>query len=142
MAQSPCVLAETFRPLGLAELKLRAALQEHVDSGECAFEVKLKGFRGRTVKHRMAYDRARRDELSEPAIAFVRECVEHAYGCGPEGRDLHPQLAVAYTRVTLAAPPLGERVTCDFDLAFSSPCGASGRLAEATVIVESKSARG
>jgi CotH protein/VTC domain-containing protein len=116
--------------------------REYVDSGMCTFEVKLKGFRGRTVKHRMAYDRARRDELSEPAIAFVHECLEREYGRGPDGGRLHPQLAVAYTRVTLAAPALGERVTCDFDLAFASPCGAGGRLAEDTVIVESKSVRG
>jgi hypothetical protein len=45
--------------------------REYVDSGLCAFEVKLKGARGRTVKHRMAYDRAHRDELSGPSLAFL-----------------------------------------------------------------------
>jgi hypothetical protein len=204
MPRSPSLVAESFRPIGLAELEAEAALQdrvdvkyvitladfaalaerlrfthrvleidgrrafayrttyfdtaelrafrdhvqerrrrfkvrsrEYVDSGACSFEVKLKGPRGRTVKHRMAYDRARRDELSAPALAFVRECL----GRAPDD-DLRPALAVAYTRVTLCAPRLGERVTCDFDLAFSAPDGASGRLAEDRVIVESKSARG
>ena len=115
--------------------------REYVDSGVCTFEVKLKGLRGRTIKHRMAYDRARRDELSEPALQFVRDCLERSYGRFPEG-DLEPALAVSYARVTFVAPGLGERVTCDFDLGFCAPSGATGRLAEDTVIVESKSASG
>jgi hypothetical protein len=115
--------------------------REYVDSGLCTFEVKLKGTRGRTVKHRMAYDRSRRDELSEPALAFLQECLERSYGRPADG-GLAPALAVAYTRVTFAAPALGERLTCDFDLAFSAPDGASGRLAEDRVIVESKSPHG
>jgi VTC domain len=115
--------------------------REYVDSGVCTFEVKLKGLRGRTVKHRMAYDRARRDELSEPALQFVRDCLERAYGRFPDG-DLEPALAVTYARVTFAAPELGERVTCDFDLGFCAPSGATGRLADDTVIVESKSMTG
>jgi hypothetical protein len=115
--------------------------REYVDSGLCAFEVKLKGERGRTVKHRMAYERARRDELSAPALAFVRECIEQAYGRRPDA-DLRPALAVAYTRVTLVAPELAERFTCDFDLVFSAPDGTSGRLHDGTVILESKSVRG
>jgi len=115
--------------------------REYVDSGLCTFEVKLKGTRGRTVKHRMPYDRARRDEISEPALAFLRECVERSYGRRPSGL-LRPTLAVAYTRVTFAAPERGERLTCDFDVTFSAPDGKSGRLAHDMVIVESKSRRG
>jgi hypothetical protein len=115
--------------------------REYVDSGLCAFEVKLKGPRGRTVKHRMAYDRDRRDELSEPALEFVRDCLERSYGRTPDG-ELRATLAMAYTRITLVSRELGERLTCDFELAFSAPDGASGRLAEGLVIVESKSSRG
>jgi hypothetical protein len=115
--------------------------REYVDSGLCTFEVKLKGLRGRTIKHRMAYERARREELSAPALEFLRDCLERSYGRTPQG-ELQPALVVAYTRVTLAAPALGERVTCDFDLGFCSPDGARGRLAEDSVIVESKSASG
>ncbi len=115
--------------------------REYVDSGFCTFEVKLKGARGRTVKHRMPYDVAARDALSEPALSFLRECVSGTYGREPE-QGLEPALAVAYTRMTFAAPELGERVTCDFDLAFSAPDGTSGQLAAGAVIVESKSPRG
>jgi VTC domain len=119
--------------------KLRS--REYVDSGLCSFEVKLKGPRGRTVKHRMDYDRDRRDELSEPALEFLRDSLERSYGRTPDG-ELRAVLAMAYTRITFVAPELGERLTCDFELAFSAPDGASGRLAEGLVIVESKSPRG
>jgi CotH kinase protein/VTC domain len=121
--------------------RYKCRAREYVDSGLCSFEVKLKGLRGRTVKHRMDYDRDRRDELSEPALAFLRDCLERTYGRTPDG-ELRAVLAMAYTRITLVAPELGERLTCDFELAFSAPDGTSGRLADGLVIVESKSRRG
>jgi VTC domain len=106
--------------------------REYCDSGAFAFEVKLKGLRGRTVKHRMAHDG---HELSGAALAFLRERIGREPG-GP----LAPALTVTYTRVTLAAA--GERVTCDYDLAFSGPGGAGGGLDPGMAIVESKSTRG
>ncbi len=121
--------------------RFKCRSREYVDSGLCTFEVKLKGRRGRTVKHRMAYDPAGRAMLSAAAREFVGDCVERAYGRRPDG-DLRPTLVVSYTRVTLVSPERGERLTCDFDLAFAAPDGASGRLAEEIVIVESKSERG
>lgn len=121
--------------------RFKCRSREYVDSGLCTFEVKLKGTRGRTIKHRMEYDRERRDELSGPALEFLRESVACAYGRAPDA-DLRPALAVAYTRITFTAPGLDERLTCDFDLSFSGPDGASGQLAPGTVIVESKSAHG
>jgi VTC domain len=106
--------------------------REYCDSGAFAFEVKQKGLRGRTVKHRMPHDG---HELSDAAIAFLRAHL----GRDPDG-PLVPALAVTYSRVTLVAA--GERVTCDFDLRFEGPGGAAGRLDPGTAIVESKSARG
>jgi hypothetical protein len=115
--------------------------REYVDCGLCTFEVKLKGTRGRTVKHRMDYDRRHLGELSQPALAFLRACLERSYGRAPDG-VLRPALLVAYTRVTLAAPGRGERLTLDFDLAFRGPDGAGGRLSPGSVVVESKSEHG
>jgi hypothetical protein len=121
--------------------RYKCRVREYADSGARAFEVKLKGVRGRTVKHRIAYDGAGWERPSAAALAFLRSCVEGAYGRAPlEG--LAPVLAMTYTRVTLVAPALGERVTCDFDLAFSAADGTSGRLAEELAIVETKSRRG
>ena len=115
--------------------------REYVDSGLCTFEVKLKGPRGRTIKHRMPYEPVRRNEVSEPALAFLHDCVERSYGRPPAG-VLRPALEVAYTRVTFAAPGRNERLTCDFDVTFSAPDGTRGRLARDMVIVESKSLGG
>ena len=121
--------------------RFKCRSRDYVDSGTCTFEVKLKGARGRTVKHRMAYDRAHRGELSGAALDFLRDCVRRSYGQAPGGR-LRPALLVAYTRVTLAAPELGERLTVDFDLAFTGPDGVRARLAPGAVILESKSQNG
>jgi hypothetical protein len=112
--------------------------REYLDSGACTFEVKLKGARGRTVKHRIAHEG---HQLSGAALAFLRDCLERAYGRTPD-HALGPTLDVAYTRVTLAAPALGERLTVDFGLAYTAPGGARGRLDDGMVIVESKSPRG
>jgi hypothetical protein len=103
--------------------------REYCDSGAFAFELKLKGLRGRTVKHRMPHDG---HELSEAAMAFLCERLDRP----PDG-GLGPTLTVAYTRVTFAAP--GERLTCDFDLTFND---SEGRLHPGMAIVESKSERG
>jgi hypothetical protein len=130
----------TFRDhLQQRRRRFKCRSREYVDSGLCAFEVKLEGRRGRTVKFRMAYDRALRDQLSEPALAFLADVLERAYGRAPDG-DLQPALGVAYTRITLVGPE--ERLTCDLDLTFTAPDGTTGRLARDLAIVETKSARG
>jgi len=121
--------------------RYKCRTREYVDSGLCVFEVKLKGSRGRTVKHRTPVEHALHDGLSEYALAFLRDCLGRSYGRDPDAR-LQPMLTVAYTRMTLAAPAAGERLTCDFGLCFSAPDGTSGRLADDRVIVESKSAGG
>ena len=112
--------------------RYKARSREYVDTGARMFEVKLKGARGRTVKHRMPYDRA---GLSAPALDFLHETVRREYGRSPDP-GLRSALDVVYRRVTFAAP--GERLTCDFDLRF----GGGARLAPDRVIVESKSAHG
>ena len=96
--------------------RYKCRTREYVDSGIVAFEVKLNGARGRTVKHRMPYERAWRDDVTPSAAAFVRETVGHAYGREPVGR-LEPSLAVTYNRITLVTRD--ERLTCDFDVRLS-----------------------
>ena len=121
--------------------RYKCRAREYVDTGACTFELKLQGLRGRTVKHRMGYDPACRDELSGGALAFVREHLREAYGREPEP-GLRPALSVTCTRITLAAPAQCERLTWDFDLVLSAPGGAAARLAPGLAIVESKSRRG
>ena len=80
------------------------------DSGLCAFEVKLKGARGRTVKHRMPYEEALHGTLSPEALRFLHERLLRAYGRGP-GDGLLRTLDMYCRRLTLADVERGERLT-------------------------------
>ncbi len=121
--------------------RFKARAREYLDSGDCAFEVKVKGARGRTVKHRMGYDPQLAETLTEPALTFLLECVRRSYG-GRLDERLHPTLTMTYRRLTIVAPTLAERLTCDFGLEYSAPGGARGRMADGIAIVESKSRHG
>jgi len=111
--------------------------RRYEESGLCAFELKLKGARGRTVKHRMPYTEALHGSLSPEAIRFLHEHLLRAYARGP-GDGLVRSLDMSFRRLTLASLERGERLTADFELAFAG----GGRLADGAVIVESKSPRG
>ena len=121
--------------------RFKCRTRHYVESGHHAFEVKLKGPRGRTLKRRMPCEPMADGPLGEPALGFLRDCLAVAYG-----RDLDatmvPALSVAYHRVTLAAPELGERLTCDLTLRFGGADGRTGRLRDGLAIVESKSGDG
>jgi len=112
--------------------RFKCRTREYADSGLRAFEVKLKGLRGRTVKRRLE---GAVDELA--AADFLGACLLDAYG-RVVTEPFAPVLAVRYTRVTLAAPALGERLTCDSHVRF----GTAGALCDGTVILESKSLHG
>ena len=116
--------------------------RRYEESGLCAFELKLKGARGRTLKYRMPYEDELHGSLSPEAIRFLHEHLLREYA-RPPGDGLVRSLDMSFRRLTLASLERGERLTADFDLAFTGgPGGAGGRLAEGAVIVESKSPRG
>lgn len=98
-------------------MKVRSRL--YLDSGLCFFEVKLKGRRGRTIKHRLAYDAARHGRLDGEAVGFLRHAVAETYRDVPPPR-LGPSLAMRYRRVTLVSKTSPERLTIDFDLSYRS----------------------
>ena len=114
--------------------RFKVRRRDYLDGDRRVLEVKLKGSRGRTVKHSMPYDGGTR--LDERAIAFARCVVRDAYG-----RELpfplEPVLTVSCRRATLVCPERGERLTIDLALDFG---GAALRPGHA--IVESKSAAG
>ena len=114
--------------------RFKCRKRTYVDSGRTVFEVKLKGPRGRTVKH--ALPCAPADELGADEAAFVHLHLRRAYGRALH-RSLHPVLTATCRRLTIAIPALAQRLTCDVDLHFGA-----GRLADGLAIVESKSARG
>ena len=118
--------------------KVRA--REYVDAGLCSFEVKLKGARGRTVKHRMTYDPAL-DHMTAEAVSFLAASVQREYGQAPS-EAMQPTLTMRFDRITLVAAELGERLTIDMGLSFRGPAGEVGHMLPGFAIVESKSASG
>ncbi|MDI3384645.1 VTC domain-containing protein [Streptomyces sp. B-S-A8] len=117
-------------------LRFRVRERLYRDSGERQFEVKLKGPRGETVKHRerlTGTDRA----LDADRHAFLGGVLRSAYGIeAPDG--LRPALTTDYRRATFVAD--GQRVTCDAGLVVRE-AGERGRGARADgglVLVETK----
>lgn len=76
------------------------------------------------------------DELQPAEAAFLQEHLRASYG-----RELHevlrPSLVATCRRMTIAAPELGERLTCDVELDFGGT-----RLDAGHAILESKSPGG
>jgi len=111
--------------------RFKCRKRRYVDSARSMIEVKLKGARGRTVKHAMACDPA--DDLRAEELDFLRAVVQREYGRRFDVA-LHPALTATCRRLTIAAPQLGERLTCDVQLDFGD-----ARLDDRLAIVESKS---
>lgn len=118
--------------------KCRSRIYEN--SGLCVFELKLKSGRGETVKHKISYDEAVARQVTSDAQAFVQRQLQQSYRM-QFGRQLVPTLRTHYERVTFASQISTERVTCDFNLAFSIG-RAQARMDPGYVLVEIKSARG
>jgi hypothetical protein len=116
--------------------RYKVRTRAHLDTADCAFEVKLKGRRDQTVKARLPYLVADRARITPPAHAFLADRLRAAYG-RPVPR-LGPVVTTAYRRTTLVDLARGTRLTCDVDLR----CGGAGRSAAGLtrhVLVETKS---
>lgn len=97
--------------------RYKVRTRAYLNSGECAFEVKLKGGRSETVKARMPYPLEDRDRLTGGARAFLAERLHQEYGAGP-APDLRRALTTSYHRTTLVDTTGRSRLTCDVDLFF------------------------
>lgn len=110
----------------------------YVESQLCMFEIKTKGLRGATVKHRREQPMADADVLSPENLRFAADVLAAEYG--QDVPELQPVMRNSYTRATLVDPVDGERVTCDVDLHYAD---ASDQVSGPDmVIVETKSADG
>lgn len=121
--------------------RFKCRSRRYVDSNLCVFELKLKGGRGETIKHKMAYSDAEWGVVTPAAVAFLREHLCSAYGL-VFTQPLMPTLLTRYQRVTLTARTSTERVTCDFNLAFAVDHQWQGQMAPDYVLVETKSEHG
>ena len=118
----------------------KVRIRRYVDAGLCFLEVKVKGERGMTVKHRLPHDPGDTENLSSQAFDFARTTYSSHYG-KPFEYDLQSALDVRYRRITLVARDGGERMTIDTDLQFHDS-GKALKLGTDTFIVETKSAQG
>jgi hypothetical protein len=119
--------------------RFKVRVRHYADSGTCALEVKLKGRRGETIKHRLPERPDDSELLTEAATSFLDDCLRAAYGQRPPA-DLRPVLRTHYRRLTLVARDAGERLTCDFDLNYPTDHRFAPALLPEYVIVEGKSA--
>jgi hypothetical protein len=113
----------------------KARRRRYLDTGQAALELKAKGPRGRTVKHSLAGDG--HDALTIAERTFLGQALESSYGHTLPVEPLMPALTVGVHRLTLAAPELDERVTCDVTLDYGGP-----QLRRGAAIVECKSPAG
>lgn len=125
--------------------RYKVRTRAYLDSGECTFEVKLKGGRSETVKARMPYELGDRSRLTGEALEFLGDQLRTEYGA-PEAGELVPALTTAYRRTTLVDRADHARLTCDIDLLFHhGPSSTGGEVAAVrgpvgAVLVESKTA--
>ena len=123
--------------------RVKARTREYVNSGLLFFEVKLKGLRGRTNKHRTDCDSLIMPRIEGDHLTMLNSLYAENYK--KEMRfDFRPALIVGYSRCTLVAFKGGERVTIDFDLRFELPDrrGDTVQIGHDFIIVETKSADG
>ncbi|WP_372698575.1 polyphosphate polymerase domain-containing protein [Arthrobacter sp. JSM 101049] len=97
--------------------RYKVRTRTYVDSGLSMFEVKTKGRRGATVKHRLPQDTRAAGILTEQSRSFLEDVVSAEYG--QEVPGLEPVLDSNYVRATFVDPHDGERLTCDADLTYA-----------------------
>jgi hypothetical protein len=121
--------------------RFKVRTRTYLDTSECAFEVKVRGGRGETIKERYLYDWADRARLTEPARRIALQRLPELGTAG----DLDAVITTAYRRATFLDPLTGSRLTCDVDMVFSSHGALRGDGVEVRrdgptgmVLVESK----
>lgn len=123
--------------------RFKVRTREYVDSGAIYFEVKLKGLRGQTDKHRISTEAFSSSEISGQERDLLTGVYEKNYQTR-FAYDLTPALLISYRRCTLVARQGGERVTIDFALGFDHPDNTDNsiRVGDNFIIVETKSGNG
>ena len=123
--------------------RVKVRTREYVNSGLKFFEIKLKGLRGRTDKHRTNCDQIVMPKLQSEQHAMLVELFAKKYKMAMPF-DFQPALIVNYSRCTLVALKGGERVTIDFDLRFELPYRNKNavQIGHDFIIVETKSGDG
>jgi hypothetical protein len=117
--------------------RFKVRTRTYTDSGQCMFEVKLKGARGETIKRRTPHPIEDRTELTDAAMAHLRAALSEAYRWTVPPRLL-PSLTTTYRRTTFVSRTGDVRLTCDVGLTCLDARHAV-RDTGTHVLVESKS---
>lgn len=110
----------------------------YADTGLSMFEIKTKGLRGATVKHRIEQELDEAGRLTQQSLEFLDQVVAREYG--EQVPDLQPVLDSSYVRATFVNPLDGERVTCDVQLRYAN--STQQVQGPDLIVVETKSADG
>lgn len=119
--------------------RFKVRVRTYLDSGERFVEVKTRGPRGITVKHRMPYD-GDPHRLSPAARAYADDVLAAA-GIDVRHLRFEPTLTTAYRRTTLFLPATDSRLTVDTGLTWSLPDGRHALRTPDRAIVETKAGR-
>ncbi|MCF6199098.1 MAG: polyphosphate polymerase domain-containing protein [Hyphomicrobiaceae bacterium] len=123
--------------------RFKVRTREYIDSGAQYFEIKLKGLRGKTDKHRTTCDFLVTPRVGGEYLQMLKKIYQKQYN-KPMSLDLRPALMVGYRRCTLVAKAGGERVTIDYSLTFAQPGEEDNetRVGNGFIIIETKSENG
>lgn len=114
----------------------------YLDTGTSWLEVKTRGPRGTTVKHRVHHGPVLAG-LDPDGQAFVAGTLADS-GIEVDPADLLPVITTRYRRSTLQLPDTGHgtsRATLDVDLRWTSPGGHEELVGDGLAIVETKGGR-
>jgi hypothetical protein len=122
--------------------RFKIRTRTYVDTGTSHLEVKSKGYRGQTVKQRIAHPIDLPTQLTGADQTFVDSILDTEDGVSARPRtsaaDLMPVLETVYDRITLTHER--QRLTCDLDIETRN--GRESHDGPSDVLVETKSADG
>jgi VTC domain len=115
--------------------RFKVRIRSYTESDLHFVEVKTRGPRGRTIKHRLGHGSA-----DEALSGAPRGWIDTVLDGARIGADwpLSPTLTTRYRRTTLFVPATGSRVTIDTALHWIRPDGSAVRIGD-RAIVETKS---
>ncbi|KOG35012.1 polyphosphate polymerase domain-containing protein [Streptomyces resistomycificus] len=119
--------------------RFKLRVRSYLDADRHFLEVKTRGPRGTTVKHRVPYD-GDPHRLDQDARAYADGVLREAR-IDTAGLRLDPVLTTSYRRTTLFLPATASRVTVDTGLTWSLPDGTATLRTPERAIVETKAGR-
>lgn len=118
--------------------RFKVRTRHYGDPTGTVLELKRKGLRGQTVKHRWPHPSPAHDDLDVAARELLDDALRATYGLSLP-TELDAVAVTRFDRTTLVDPVAGERVTVDAGLVIEV-AGTRHALGQHQLIVETKSA--